>query len=60
MVVLALQEWISRISEADRKKLAHVLRFDSHPSEVIDLMRELRGRYNFIPEQPVYPGGCLI
>ncbi len=52
MPILRLQEWTTQISEADKKKLAHVFRFDSHPQEFIDLMRDFRGRYDFIPAEP--------
>lgn len=49
---LKLQEWISRISDDDRKRVAHTFRFDAHPSEFLELFNELRQRYDFIP-QPI-------
>ena len=55
-MILALQDWIQRISDDDRARLAHVFRFDSHPLEVTELMAELRQRYNFIPAE-VEPDG---
>jgi hypothetical protein len=49
-MLIKLQEWIHKISDDDRKRLAHVFRFDSNPREVLDLMGDLRQRYNFIPD----------
>lgn len=50
-MLIELQEWIHLISDADRKKLSHVFRIDSHPMEFVDLMCKLRERYDFIPPE---------
>jgi hypothetical protein len=55
-MTLALEEWVHRISDEDQKRLAHALRFDSHPREFTELMAELRQRYDFIPTE-VEPDG---
>jgi len=52
------QEWVQKISLDDRKKLQKAMRFDSHPREFLDVMAELRSRYDFIPaESEVEPDG---
>lgn len=50
-MTLALQNWVYRLSDEDRKKMAHTFRFDSNPKEFLDLMQELRQRYDFIPPE---------
>lgn len=46
---LILQRWTSLISDDDRKRLTHALRFEAHPNEFSDLLKDLRQRYDFIP-----------
>ncbi len=52
-MIHTIQAWAYRMSIEDQKKLLHVFRFGSHPKEFIDVMVELRDRYDFIPEEMV-------
>lgn len=50
--LIALPDWVERISREDRKRLIHhVFRFDPHPRKFMELMTDLRKQYDFIPAQ---------